>query len=191
MDKTMADRTILPPAPLRVLILEDNPRDTELMANTLERGGFRVEFDVAESADTFRERLENAEFDVILADFNLGSWTAFDALEVVRRSGKDVPLVVVTGAMGDEAAAECLKQGAADYVLKDQPTRLLAAVKRVLEENRLRTENQRAFEAVFRLAMIVDLSDDAIIGKTLEGVITSWNKGAQELYGYAAAEAMG
>jgi PAS domain S-box-containing protein len=163
----------------------------ELMANALERGGFRVRFDVADSADTFRECLEKAEYDVILAEFNLRNWTAFDALEIMRRSGKDIPLVVVTGGLGDEAAAECLKQGAADYVLKDRPSRLPAAVQRVLEEKRLRTESRKASRALSRLATIVESSDDAIVGKTLEGIITSWNKGAEELYGYAAAAVVG
>jgi PAS domain S-box-containing protein len=161
------------------------------MASVLERGGFRVQFEVVDSADNFREHLGKAEYDVILADFNLRSWTAFDALEIVRGSGRDIPLVVVTGGVGDEAAAECLKQGAADYVLKDRPSRLPAAVQRVLAEKRLRTENRRAFGAISRLATIVESSDDAIIGKTVEGVITSWNKGAEELYGYAAAEVVG
>ena len=179
------------PPPLRVLLLEDNPRDAKLTASILERGGYRVQFEVTDSAEFFRERLENAGYDVILADFNLGSWNALDALEILKRSGKDVPLIVVTGSLGDEAAVECIKQGAADFVLKDRPARLPTAVQRALEETSLHTENKRAFEAISRLATIVDSSDDAIIGATLEGVITNWNNGAEKLYGYSAAEVLG
>ena len=60
---------------------------------------------------------------MIVADFNLHNWTALDALEILKESGKDIPLIVVTGSLGDEAAVECIKQGAADFVLKDRPAR--------------------------------------------------------------------
>ena len=188
---TKPDRAMVPPTLLRVLILEDSPSDAQLMVSVLERGGFRVQFEVMESAESFRKCLEKTEYDVILADFNLRSWTALDALEIVKRSGKDLPLLVVTGTVGDEAAAECIQQGAADFVLKDRPARLPAAVQRALEEKHLRSENERASEAISRLATIVESSDEAIVGKTLEGVITSWNKGAEKLYGYASAEVLG
>jgi len=191
MDTTEPDGVNSSTPPLRVLILEDNPRDAKLTASVLEGGGFRVQFEVTDSAQFFRERLEKAEYDVILADFNLRNWTALDALEILKRSGKDIPLIMVTGFLGDEAAAECIKRGAADFVLKDRPARLPNTVQRVLEEKRLRTENKRALETTSRLATIVESSDDAIIGKTLEGVITNWNKGAEKLYGYSAGEVLG
>jgi PAS domain S-box-containing protein len=184
------DTTGRPPL-LRTLILEDNPRDAKLAVALLEGGGYKVQSTVLDLPESFREHLETAEYDVILADFNLLNWTAYDALAILKRSGKDVPLIVVTGALGDEAAVECIKQGAADFVLKDRLARLPSAVQRVLEEKRLRAENKRTFEATSRLATIVESSDDAIIAGTLECVITSWNKGAEKLYGYSAGEVLG
>ena len=148
MDVKTMDGIIASPPPLRVLILEDNPRDAKLMASVLEGGGGRVQFEVTDSQEVFRESLEKAEYDVILADFNLRHWTAVDALDILKRSGKDIPLIVVTGSLGDEAAVECIKRGAADFVLKDRPARLPFTVQRALEEKRLRTENKRAEEAL-------------------------------------------
>jgi diguanylate cyclase (GGDEF)-like protein/PAS domain S-box-containing protein/putative nucleotidyltransferase with HDIG domain len=177
--------------PLRALILEDDPRDAVLTASVLEGGGYKVLFEVTDSLEFFRDRLGQAEYDVILADFDLRNWSALDALDVLKHSNKDVPFIVVTGVLGDEAAAECIKQGAADFVLKDRLARLPTAVNRALEERRLRDENKRALEAQLRLATIVESSDDAIIGMTKEGVITSWNKGAEKLYGYPSTEILG
>ena len=191
MDTTRSDGVKSSPPPLRVLMLEDNPRDAKLTVALLESGGYKVQSTVLDLPESFREHLETAEYDVILADFNLLNWTAYDALGILKRSGKDVPLIVVTGALGDEAAVECIKQGAADYVLKDRLARLPTAVQRALEEKCLRTENKLAFETTSRLATIVESSDDAIIGKTPEGIITSWNNGAEKLYGYSAGEILG
>jgi len=191
MDTTEPDGVNSSTPPLRVLILEDNPRDAKLTVGVLQGGGYKLRFEITDSLEFFRERLEKGEYDVILADFNLRNWTALDALEILKRSGKDIPLIMVTGFLGDEAAAECIKRGAADFVLKDRPARLPNTVQRVLEEKRLRTENKRALETTSRLATIVESSDDAIIGKTLEGVITNWNKGAEKLYGYSAGEVLG
>ena len=191
MDVTKPDRTTVPPPSLRILILEDNVRDAKLMASALEGGVGSVQYEVTDSPEVFRERLEKVEYDVILADFNLRNWTALDALEILKRSGKDIPLILVTGSLGDEAAVECIKQGAADFVLKDRPARLPTAVQRALEEKRLRTENKRAFEAISQLATIVESSDDAIFSTTREGFIATWNAGAERIYGYSAGEIKG
>ena len=146
MDETKPDGINAPPPPLRVLILEDDLRDAKLAAKVLEGAGLRVRFEVTDSDESFRANLEKAEYDVILADFNLRNWTALDALEILKQSGKDIPLIVVTGSLGDESAVECVKRGAQDFVLKDRPARLPVAVQRALEEKRLREERKRAEE---------------------------------------------
>jgi PAS domain S-box-containing protein len=173
MGATKPDGTIVSPSPLRVLILEDDPLDAKLTASALEARGYPVQFEVTDSPEVFRERLEKAEFDVILADYNLHNWTALDALEILKRSGKDVPLIVVTGSLGDEAAAECIKQGAADFVLKDRPARLPTAVQRAVEENRLREASKRAEEGLRqseeRFRLIAENVTDLIAVLDLEG----------------------
>ncbi|MGD0922180.1 MAG: response regulator [Terriglobia bacterium] len=135
--------------PLRVLILEDNPQDAELIAAMLRRAGYSLSLEVTDSREQFQQRLEQGSFDVILADYNLGGWNATDALRILRESGKDVPLVIVTGSLGDEAAVECIKQGAADYVLKDRLHRLPTAVEGALREKAQREAATRLQEQIW------------------------------------------
>jgi PAS domain S-box-containing protein len=180
---------------LRVLILEDNPQDAKLAAAILERGGYAVQFDLANTPDLFQERLAKAEYDVILADYNLRTWTAVDALEILKRAGKGVPLIVVTGALGDEAAVECLKQGAEDFVLKDRPARLPMAIHRALENKRLREERNRTEEALrlseSRFRRLLEAAPEAIIISDREGRIVLVNLLAEQLFRYRREELVG
>ena len=187
MAKKPPDGTIVASSLLRVLILEDNPRDAKLLAKLLEGGGARVEFEVTDSVEVFQESMERADYDVILADFNLRGWTAFDALDILKHSGRDIPLIVSTGSLGDEAAAECIKRGAADFILKDRPARLPAAVQRALEEKRLRTERRRAEEALNEerhlLLTLMDNLPDVIYFKDRESRFTRINKALAKQHG--------
>lgn len=149
----MADEArvdILPSPPLRALILEDDPWDAELVVATLRRATPGLQVEVLSSSALFKQRLEESDFDIILADYNLGGWTAIDALEILRQSGKSIPLVVVTGALGDEAAVECVRQGAADYVLKDRLERVPVAVDRAVRRKAYLDEVARQQEQIRR-----------------------------------------
>jgi PAS domain S-box-containing protein len=148
MTTTSADSPVPARQPLRVLILEDDPQDAELMAATLRRTGYSLSLEVTDSRQQFQQQLKQADYDVILADYNLGSWTAMDALELLKESGKDIPFVVVTGTLGDEAAVECIKQGAADYILKDRLHRLPVAVEGALRDKVQRQEAARLQEQI-------------------------------------------
>ncbi len=118
-------------------------RGAKLCAALLKRGGYDLQFEMVSPPEAFAERLGRDEFDIITADYNLHTWTAMDALRILKQSGKDIPLIVSTGSLGYEPAVECVKQGAADFVLKDRPARLALAVERALEEKRLREERGR------------------------------------------------
>src|SRR6202171_5019098 len=129
---------------LRVLLLEDNPLDSELTLQELRNGGFNVSADMATNAEDFTRRVQTNQYHIILADYTLPQWTGMDALQVLRGQSMDTPLILVTGSLGEEKAVECLKQGATDYVLKDRICRLPLAVRRALEEKRLRQEHREA-----------------------------------------------
>jgi PAS domain S-box-containing protein len=137
--------------PLRVLILEDYAPDAELMAHELRRAGFDPHWERVETEDGFLAHLSLA-YDVILADYTLPQFDAMRALELVRERGLDVPFLIVTATVGEDVAVECMKQGAADYLLKDRLSRLGPAVQRALEDKELREERRRAEEAREQLA---------------------------------------
>jgi CheY-like chemotaxis protein len=120
--------------PLRVVLVEDNPRDVQLTVRMLEKAGYRLEFVTAATPYLFEEHLKKSDPQIIICDYNLRDWTAMDALEIFRGLGKDIPFVILSGTVGDEAAAECIKKGATDYLLKDRTARLPSVVARALEE---------------------------------------------------------
>jgi DNA-binding response OmpR family regulator len=97
---------------LRVLLVEDNPADLELELLTLRKDGFEVAGDVAQTAEEFAERILTTHYDLILADYDLPQWRGTEALHILRRENLDVPLIVVTGYLGEEKAVDYIKQGA-------------------------------------------------------------------------------
>lgn len=124
--------------------MEDNPADVELELLTLRKNGFDVSGDVAQTAEEFTARILTASYDLILADYNLPQWKGTDALDILRREHLDVPLILVTGFLGEENAVDYIKQGATDCVLKDHLARLPTSVRRAQAEKRLRDQRREA-----------------------------------------------
>ncbi len=134
--------------PVRLLLLENETHDAELALLELKASGYEVECTLAKDREQFVAALQNGKFDAILADYRLPSWTGLEALKELRASGKDIPFLLVTGTLGEEAAVECIKQGVNDYILKEHLRRLPSALKRALQEKNLRDENTRAHQAL-------------------------------------------
>ena len=134
--------------PLRALIVEDSRDDIDLMLFELRESGFQVEYTLVETKEKFRAALAGNSFDAVLADYRLPSWSGLDALVELRRTGKDIPFLLVTGTLGEEAAVECIKQGVSDYILKSHLSRLPVALMRAMAEKALRDENAHAHEAL-------------------------------------------
>ena len=134
---------------LRVLLIEDNDADADLIVHTITRAYPGAHFDWAVSRKQFTELLAAHEYDIVLADYRLPDWTGMEALRELRHLGLDVPLILITGELGDERAVECVKAGAADYLLKTgNLARLPLAVKRAIEEKRARNESGRSQQLI-------------------------------------------
>src|SRR5579859_7722533 len=141
--------SVRPPAPgsggrpLRVLIIEDEAAHAELEVRALRQAGFAVDAKVVDTEAGYLASL-SADLDLIISDNSLPRFDALRAADVLRERGVDVPMIVVSGTIGEEAAVELLKRGVVDYLLKDRLARLGAAVARALDERHLRREKRRA-----------------------------------------------
>jgi signal transduction histidine kinase len=131
-------------------MVEDEPADVELVLRALRKGGFEASGDVAQTAEEFTNLVRQNSYDVILADYKLPNWNGMESVEALRREGLDVPVIVVSGALGELAAVDCIKQGAADYLLKDKLTRLPASVRRAIREKQFREEHKQVQEELAR-----------------------------------------
>lgn len=109
----------------------------------LREAGLEASSDIVQTAEGFLEAVRKTSYDVILADFKLPNWNGMESVELLRRDGLDVPVILVSGALGELTAVECIKQGAADYVLKDHLARLPASVRRAIREKKLRAEHRQ------------------------------------------------
>ena len=176
--------------PLRVLILEDNVADAELMKRELRKGGLNFTAELAQNRGGFVEALDRFTPDIVLADYSLPEFDGLSALKLAQERSADIPVIIVSGAIGEETAIETMKAGATDYVLKDRLKRLMPVVERALDEAKALAERKNAEETVRQLAQLLRLSFDAIIVWRLDGGIETWNRGAEELYGYAEDEVL-
>lgn len=137
--------------PLRLLLLEDDAADAELTLSELRRSGFEVAWERVFNESDYRAALQYAAAghapDLILADYNLPQFNALEALRLLLDSHLTVPFIIVTGALGEERAVECMRQGATDYLLKDRLGRLGSAVQRALDGKRLHDDKRMAESA--------------------------------------------
>lgn len=122
--------------PLRVLIVEDSEDDLVLLLDTLKRGGFDVTYRQVQSAEELKEALRAETWQIVISDYSLPGFDARAALEIVRPT--TIPFFVLSGTIGETIAAEMMRAGAQDYIMKDNKTRLIPAIHRELEEFKYR-----------------------------------------------------
>ncbi len=181
--------------PLTILLVEDNPDDAILLERHLRRNGFNPSIERVETPGEMQVQLRRAELpELVLADYNLPNFSGPAALRLLKRSGFDIPFIMLSGAISEDTAVESMRAGAQDYVTKQNLARLVPAVERELKEavarrNRLAAEMAlRAAEDRFhRLVEAMPLG--LLIGEASNGRITYGNGAAERLLGFSSANA--
>jgi PAS domain S-box-containing protein len=177
--------------PLRVLLVEDSEQDAELMVRHLESSGHNVHHQRVCNAATMEEALDREQWDLVLCDYTMPDFDVPLAIGLLKKKKLDLPFIVVSGAVGEKLAVEVMKAGAHDFIVKDNLARLAPAIDRELREAQVRSQRAADLEKLLYLAAIVDSTGEAITSQNLDGIITTWNAGACQLFGYTEAEAVG
>jgi PAS domain S-box-containing protein len=185
-------------SPLQVLIVEDSEDDMLLMLRELRRSGYPVNALRVETPAQMQVALSRQPWDVVIADYSLPEFSALDALKLLQSQQQDWPFIIVSGTITEETAVAAMKAGAHDYITKGNLVRLVPAIERELREAEERQKRYRAEQAlgeaeqkIREQAALLEIASDAIFVRDLEHRILSWNQGAERLYGWQAAEAIG
>lgn len=157
------------PDSIRVLVVEDSPRDAELLVHTLEQGGYRVVHERVHTADAMREALASKPWDMILSDDAMQRFDALSSLHVLQESGQDIPFVIVSGTLGEDRAVQLMKAGASDYISKRHLARLIPVVARERADAEERRQRRAAEEALREREQQSLLELAAAYEATLEG----------------------
>ncbi len=172
--------------PLSVLILEDRSADAALMLHELRRAGFDPAWQRVETDADYLAQL-HGDLDVILADYSLPQFDALRALRLLQERGLDIPFIIVSGTIGEELAVSAMKEGAADYLLKDRLARMGQVVAQALEQKQLREAKRQAEE---RYRAIFDNTVEGIFQITSNGRFITANRALARMLGYESPDAL-
>ena len=182
-------------ASIKILHLEDNLRDSDLVQLYLKKEKLNFEYFFADNEHDFKDHLENQKIDIILSDYNLPGYSGAKALTLIRNNFPYIPFVFVSGALGEDAAIESLLNGATDYVLKNKLEKLGPAIKRALRESHLQNEYLKAIDDIRnkekQYHMLIEGINEGIMLSDSNDTIQFVNQQICDMTGYKAEELIG
>ena len=181
--------------PIRVLIVEDSEDDALLLVRQLRNSGFDPTFERVDTAEAMNAALDGRTWDIVLSDFVIPGFGGLEAIKLLRQKGFDIPIMIVSGKIGEETAVKCMKASANDYMMKDNLRRLGTAVERELQDmenrriRRIVEDRLKTTDANFR--RVIASSADGTIVVTKDGFIGFANPAAGVLFGRTEQEMVG
>jgi PAS domain S-box-containing protein len=180
---------------LRVLMVSDSENDELLIIRQLKKGGYNPVYERVDTASTMKKALRNKQWDIILCDCSLPKFNGPSAISLLKETNIDIPLVVVTGAIGEETAVNCMRLGAQDYVMMDNLSRLCPVITRELEESKVRNKQKDTDEALRKASLdwqvTFDATSDAICLLDTDQRILRCNYMMTEMFGMKQEDLIG
>jgi PAS domain S-box-containing protein len=182
--------------PLHVLIVDDSDEDATILCYALQRGGYKVTYELVETPETMRSAIETQEFDVIISDHSMPHFNASAALELSKKLCPDLPFIIVSGEININLAVSLMRGGAKDYIQKSELVRIVPVLERELKESELRLGRQLVETALVisetRYRRLFETAQDGIlILDANTGQVTDVNPYLETLLGYSKGEFLG
>lgn len=180
------------PQSLRTLIVDDSESDALLIIRELKKGGYNPIYERVENATAMKKALKTKTWDIILCDYKMPNFSAPSAIALLKKTNTDIPLIIVSGSIGEETAVECMRLGAQDYIMKAKLSRLCPAIARELKEVKIRNKKKQAEEEIWQsqqeLQTIMETLSIGISWSDMQGNIRYNNRKFQELFGYTVED---
>jgi len=180
---------------LRVLIVEDSEDDAILLGRQIRRGGYNLAVERVDTPQAMAAALDRQKWDVVVSDYVMPQFSGLEALSIIQEKGLDLPFIMVSGKIGEDAAVEVMKAGAHDYVMKNNLARLVPAIQRELGEAVVRQDRRLAEEKLKETKVffqrIVNTARAIIVGLDTTGKVTLFNKYCEEVTGWKFDEIKG